>query len=289
MRLCPDHMPTVGDRVPIGTPCPMCENQTLLAEVEKLKDRYQGKSPECHGGHQPNLPLALWDCPTCTDAVRKERDDAILRVAELESLARQSGMGYYDLITSEFPEIVAATPRIAVMALMKMAETALLQIGEAAKVLDIVRRWNDAHTSIEGEAWSGQLRDAIEAFDKVTPTQKPFEDRCICAPEGGIYLSGFKTSFGLPCRVHSAHALKRKHVTENHQQWEEEECRVEKAAEKPKEEPRLCNACGVEVKPGDAAHPYTHVGEKRTEGSLTLQVICDCGVPSCNKVSDHRK
>lgn len=33
-------MATVGDRVPIGTRCPTCENEELRAKVERLKDAY---------------------------------------------------------------------------------------------------------------------------------------------------------------------------------------------------------------------------------------------------------
>lgn len=43
----------------------------LLAEIERLKDKYEGKAPRCNAGHENTLPLALWDCPTCTEALRR--------------------------------------------------------------------------------------------------------------------------------------------------------------------------------------------------------------------------
>jgi cell division septum initiation protein DivIVA len=48
----------------------------LLAEVRRLREKYEGKAPRCNGGHENNLPLALWDCPTCTEALRRQLLDA---------------------------------------------------------------------------------------------------------------------------------------------------------------------------------------------------------------------
>lgn len=59
MRLCPDHMPTVGDRVPIGTPCPMCESPTLRAEVERLKGDGAGDARQIHGQYEKIRALEL--------------------------------------------------------------------------------------------------------------------------------------------------------------------------------------------------------------------------------------
>jgi hypothetical protein len=42
-------------------------------ETERLKEKYEGVV-KCHRGHT-GLPLALWDCPTCVEEIRKERDD----------------------------------------------------------------------------------------------------------------------------------------------------------------------------------------------------------------------
>jgi hypothetical protein len=84
-------------------------------------------------------------------------------------------------------------------------------LSEAEKVLDIVRRWNDAHTSIEGELWSIPLRDAIEAFDKMTPAQKQKSEPC------GEYASpacGFEAK-GLQCQEPKGHAGNHRHVWPN--------------------------------------------------------------------------
>lgn len=42
----------------------------LVAELRRLKDKYEGKAPRCNGGHENTLPIALWDCPTCTEVLR---------------------------------------------------------------------------------------------------------------------------------------------------------------------------------------------------------------------------
>jgi hypothetical protein len=47
----------------------------LLAELEQLRqrvERYEGPNPKCNNGHENSLPIALWDCPMCTEELRQE-------------------------------------------------------------------------------------------------------------------------------------------------------------------------------------------------------------------------
>ena len=92
MRLCPDHMPTVGDRVPIGTPCPMCENQTLRAEVERLKNNEIAEGDGIAFLREElrlaNLHLESFSSGL-SDAL-KSRDAALLQVDELRAKLKDS-------------------------------------------------------------------------------------------------------------------------------------------------------------------------------------------------------
>jgi len=48
---------------------------TLLKELEELRskvERYEQPNLKCGRGHKNNLPLALWDCPMCTEGLRTE-------------------------------------------------------------------------------------------------------------------------------------------------------------------------------------------------------------------------
>src|SRR3990172_10898480 len=42
----------------------------LIAEVDRLRTKYESSNPRCNKGHINNLPLALWDCPTCVTELR---------------------------------------------------------------------------------------------------------------------------------------------------------------------------------------------------------------------------
>ena len=51
------------------------DNASLLKELEPLKqrvERYEQPNLKCGRGHENNLPLALWDCPMCTEEKRVE-------------------------------------------------------------------------------------------------------------------------------------------------------------------------------------------------------------------------
>ncbi|TET41461.1 MAG: hypothetical protein E3J60_04720 [Dehalococcoidia bacterium] len=44
------------------------------AEIKRLK-RYD-ETPKCHHGHV-SLPLHLWDCPTCTEQLRRDKAELV--------------------------------------------------------------------------------------------------------------------------------------------------------------------------------------------------------------------
>lgn len=44
--------------------------ELLYKELEELKAKYERPWIKCHSGHVNNLPLALWDCPMCTQELR---------------------------------------------------------------------------------------------------------------------------------------------------------------------------------------------------------------------------
>ncbi len=45
-----------------------CEE--LYKRVTELEEKYESTGTKCHGGHVNNLPLALWDCPMCTEELK---------------------------------------------------------------------------------------------------------------------------------------------------------------------------------------------------------------------------
>ncbi len=53
----------------------------LLDEIERLEAKYETPGVKCGRGHDNHLPVALWDCPICTEQlqVRAERAEAALR------------------------------------------------------------------------------------------------------------------------------------------------------------------------------------------------------------------
>ncbi len=50
-------------------------------EVERLQDKYEKPGQKCGNGHVNNLPIKLWDCPICTEKLRKEREWLIERAS----------------------------------------------------------------------------------------------------------------------------------------------------------------------------------------------------------------
>jgi len=50
----------------------------LEADSKKLRE-----PATCNAGHKGNLPLALWDCPVCTQLLRDELDRLRPKVEEL--------------------------------------------------------------------------------------------------------------------------------------------------------------------------------------------------------------
>jgi hypothetical protein len=49
----------------------------LAQQVAAMKYKYERPGIKCHSGHENNLPLALWDCPMCTEAFRHGLRSAI--------------------------------------------------------------------------------------------------------------------------------------------------------------------------------------------------------------------
>jgi ribosomal protein L37AE/L43A len=44
----------------------------ILAEVRRLREKYEAPGLRCNAGHVNRLPLALWDCPTCGEELQKK-------------------------------------------------------------------------------------------------------------------------------------------------------------------------------------------------------------------------
>lgn len=63
----------------------------LAQEVIRLREKYESPGVKCNKGHVNNLPLALWDCPMCTEELRvkntqlrAERDAAVERLQQTD-------------------------------------------------------------------------------------------------------------------------------------------------------------------------------------------------------------
>ena len=61
----------------------------LNREVERLKEKYEGKAPKCNRGHENNLPLALWNCPMCTDHHSKDNVVMLAQIQWFRGMIRQ--------------------------------------------------------------------------------------------------------------------------------------------------------------------------------------------------------
>ncbi len=48
-------------------------------EIDRLKNKYEKSGQECGRGHKNGLPLSLWDCPICTEKLRKEKEYLFIR------------------------------------------------------------------------------------------------------------------------------------------------------------------------------------------------------------------
>ena len=51
-------------------------------EIKRLQDKYEKPGQKCNAGHVNNLPIKLWDCPVCTEKLRKEKEWLISRYVE---------------------------------------------------------------------------------------------------------------------------------------------------------------------------------------------------------------
>lgn len=56
--------------------------QDLEAEIKRLKQKYEHFGQKCNKGHINYLPVSLWDCPMCTEELRK-------RIKGLEELIQK--------------------------------------------------------------------------------------------------------------------------------------------------------------------------------------------------------
>ncbi|KKM26478.1 hypothetical protein LCGC14_1584410 [marine sediment metagenome] len=54
-------------------------------EIKRLQDKYEKPGQKCGNGHVNNLPIKLWDCPVCTEKLRKEKEWLLNRCVLRES------------------------------------------------------------------------------------------------------------------------------------------------------------------------------------------------------------
>ena len=89
---------------PIGTLCEpdrsqiahIIDRETNLAEL--LADSKKLREPAtCNAGHKSNLPLALWDCPVCTQLLR----DKLQQAKELAEKIFKTGKRVSTLLCEE--------------------------------------------------------------------------------------------------------------------------------------------------------------------------------------------
>jgi hypothetical protein len=72
----------------------------LRAEIRRLRTRYEMPGQWCHSDHENILPLALWDCPLCTEAMRARLLDTERQIRAIARMncehatrdARESGV-----------------------------------------------------------------------------------------------------------------------------------------------------------------------------------------------------
>lgn len=133
-------------------------------------------------------------CPDCTKTLELCEQIYRLRaeVEGLESLARQSGMGYHDLIVEAFPEIVVASPGLAVKALIRKAQDALLQKRALYEAL-----WQILGT-VQGSSPA--------PYREIQSIAKAALDGCIEKPEqevcGRILPTNVRCDEPIPCPHH---------------------------------------------------------------------------------------
>ena len=65
----------MGDKVPIETYNMICKDlDNATGEIKRLKNKYEEPGQKCNSGHKNVLPVSLWDCPICTEQLRKEKE-----------------------------------------------------------------------------------------------------------------------------------------------------------------------------------------------------------------------
>ena len=84
--------------------------------VAELEAKYETTGQKCNSGHVNNLPIKLWDCPMCTDKLRKQRD-ALLEACKIVSK-------YFD---DRCNDNIKTTPNIT----QRVYETIIIPIEEA--------------------------------------------------------------------------------------------------------------------------------------------------------------
>lgn len=66
----------------------------LADEIIKLREKYEQPNPKCGKGHENTLPLALWDCPMCTEELTEENTK--LRAVAEAAYVLQKHLDLYD-------------------------------------------------------------------------------------------------------------------------------------------------------------------------------------------------
>ena len=156
----------------------------LIAELRRLKNKYEGDAPRCNAGHDNTLPLALWDCPTCTEAVRRNLQagqDLLLERARQadELLARTRELEWaVHLLIGHHGESGSCANCKAANALLTKTPAEALAIEKARReVVEAAREWYAAEGRTGTKA-SDALCRALEKLEAGSCATLAHECRC---------------------------------------------------------------------------------------------------------------
>jgi hypothetical protein len=150
----------------------------LIAELRRLKEKYEGAAPRCNAGHVNNLPLALWDCPTCTNETR-EQNGAFERRAEAAEADMEAAEGYavelraaLEYMGEQYCPIVCGDRNGDHAPECRKAYTALRLTPAAARQLQKARRAvveaaKEWRTGEQPVAHAFALQAAVDALEKL--------------------------------------------------------------------------------------------------------------------------
>lgn len=135
------------------------------------------------------IHLPLWQAAARARLAeeRSKLDSANSKISELEDLKLKRENSMVDLHRL-WKEAEANINRLNTLkdvysteafALQAKLRDANLQVRAAEEVLRLVRAWNDAHTSIEGEMYAVPLREAIEEFDALPKGTENRDRACV--------------------------------------------------------------------------------------------------------------